>query len=74
MIDNITNEDRADLGETAIEAFANETGQDMSCEKQDVLVDLLADLIHWTDRNFGEVDFESAMISARAHYYEEVAD
>lgn len=39
-------------------------------DRQTVLVDLLTDLIHYADYH-PEVDFDSALLTANGHYYEE---
>lgn len=61
------NDDRARWAGRAIEAFRQETG----CDLEDALGDLLADLMHWSDRNAS--DFESALDRARVHYAAETS-
>ncbi len=59
--DNL-NDDRSAWAGTALAKFMQVTGTD----EEDALGDLLADLIHWCDRN--NYDFEAALIRARGHY------
>jgi hypothetical protein len=61
------NDDRATWAGAAIAAFqqANRT------DDEDVLSDLLADLMHWADRQ--KYDFEAALFRAKSHYVEETA-
>jgi hypothetical protein len=56
------NDDRAEWAEVAIEAFEGKTGTD----REDAVCDLLADLMHFCDRN----GFEFAVELGRAetHY------
>jgi hypothetical protein len=56
------NDDRAAWAAAALTAFRGETGAD----EEEALGDLLADLMHWSDRN--NFDFESALFRARGHY------
>lgn len=56
------NEDRAEWAEQALATFMKRTGTD----REDALCDLLADLMHWADRNGG--DFDSQLDRARMHY------
>jgi hypothetical protein len=56
------NNDRASWAGIAIKAFIAETGTD----EEDVLTDLLADLMHWADRN--NYDMDAALERARGHY------
>jgi hypothetical protein len=49
----------------AVQTFQAITGTD----EEDVLSDLLADLMHWSDRN--HYDFEAALLRARGHYHAE---
>ena len=59
------NDDRAAWAGTALAAFQLATG----AEDEFALGDLLADLMHWADRN--NFDFEAALDRGRAHYEEE---
>lgn len=59
------NNRRADWAETSINAFENETLTD----REDALCDLLADLMHWCDRN--ATDFAHELSRAAWHYDEE---
>ena len=59
------NDNRADWANAAICVFMRETGTDY----EDCLCDLLADLLHWSDRH--NFDFDAAMERARDHYREE---
>jgi NTP pyrophosphatase (non-canonical NTP hydrolase) len=56
------NGSRAEWAGAALSAFMKETGAD----QEDALGDLLADLMHWADRN--NYDFELALDRARWHY------
>ena len=56
------NDSRAEWAGAALSAFMRETGTD----EEDALGDLLADLIHWCDRN--KYDFDAALDRARGHY------
>ena len=61
------NDSRAEWAGAALSTFMRETGTD----REDALVDLLADLIHWADRNRN--DFDAALERARLHYEAETA-
>lgn len=61
------NDARAAWAAAALRCFSQETGTD----DEDALTDLLADLMHWSDRNGG--DFENALHFARLHYDAETA-
>ena len=56
------NDKRADWAASAIDDFGQQTGTDL----EDAVSDLLADLMHWCDRN-GQ-DFEHELRRARQHY------
>ncbi len=56
------NGDRAKWAAVALATFMAETGTD----DEDALGDLLADLMHWSDRN--NYDFDDALDRARCHY------
>ncbi|MBC7816369.1 MAG: hypothetical protein IAG10_05700 [Planctomycetaceae bacterium] len=56
------NDQRSAWAEAAIAAFRLATGTD----EEDALCDLLADLMHWSDRN--NYDFEAAFTRGRDHY------
>jgi hypothetical protein len=56
------NEKRTAWAGLAIAAFMAATGT----EPGDALPDLLADLMHWSDRN--DTDFDAALERARDHY------
>jgi hypothetical protein len=56
------NDDRAAWAASALTAFMRCTGTDL----EDALGDLLANLMHWCDRN--NYDFDAALDRARAHY------
>ena len=60
------NDARADWAGAALSAFMQETGTD----EEDALGDLLADLMHWADRNGYE--FDAALDRARGHYEAEI--
>lgn len=61
------NEDRANWAEYAVVAFQSVTGID----DLNALIDLLADLMHWADRN--DRDFDAAYAMACKHYQAETA-
>ena len=64
------NDDRADWAGQAIAAFAHATRMDTVGEDAETMLgDLLADLMHWCDRN--NVDFETQLACARSNYAEE---
>jgi hypothetical protein len=65
-LDNM-NDSRSEWAGAALSAFMRESGTD----QEDALVDLLADLLHWTDRN--SQDFDAALERARGHYEAETA-
>jgi hypothetical protein len=56
------NDDRSAWAGTALALFMQLTGT----EHEDALGDLLADLMHWADRN--QYDFDAALERARGHY------
>jgi hypothetical protein len=56
------NDSRATWAGAALSAFMGQTGTD----QEDALADLLADLMHWADRN--NYDFDAALDRARYHY------
>lgn len=56
------NDARAGWAHQAIQTFEIAT----SCDRCDTLGDLLANLMHWCDRN--EQDFETELERARGHY------
>lgn len=66
----VTNELRAAWAETAIQAFAEETGLDVSGELEHepelVLGDLLCDLMHLAERR--GFDFDQILQGAQADY------
>jgi hypothetical protein len=59
------NDARAEWADEAVKVFMKRTGTDF----EDSLGDLLADLMHWSDRN--NFDFQIALDRAHAHYTEE---
>jgi hypothetical protein len=61
------NDNRAQWAGEAVDAFIVATGTD----EEHVLGDLLADLMHWSDRN--NYDFDAALDRARAHYEAETS-
>jgi hypothetical protein len=61
------NRDRADWAGIAVAAFQSTTGTDDA----DTLKDLLADLMHWCDRE--KQDFAVALDAATYHYKAEVS-
>jgi hypothetical protein len=66
----MNNADRADRFATALEAVA---GKDAPAYvEQELLIDLLADAMHWCDAN-GE-DFHIALAQACRHYINELND
>ncbi len=62
------NDDRAMWAGTAVKCFMATTGTD----KDNALSDLLADLMHWADRN--QEDFDAELNRARRAYQEETAE
>jgi hypothetical protein len=56
------NKDRSSWADASLQAFMAITGSDL----EDALGDLLADLIHWCDRN--NFDFDAELDRARRHY------
>jgi hypothetical protein len=61
------NDSRAGWAAAAIGVFRDETGADF----EDAVCDLLADLMHWCDRN-GQ-SFAAELSRARSHYEAETA-
>jgi hypothetical protein len=59
------NDSRARWAGAAVSVFMKETGTD----QEDAMADLLADLMHWADRN--QYDFDAALERARLHYHAE---
>ena len=57
------NNDRSKWAHKALQAFMKETGVEFEV---DALSDLLADLMHWCDRN--QTDFNTELERARYHY------
>jgi hypothetical protein len=76
------NADRAQWAAFAMTQFATVSGagEDLQADPETVLVDFLADLMHWCDAqraNYGfqaALDFESALRLAQGHYQEEVSN
>jgi hypothetical protein len=56
------NDNRAEWAEAALLEFKSQTGTDT----EDAVSDLLADLMHWCDRN--AQDFDHELSRARNHY------
>lgn len=64
------NDDRAEWAGAAVSTFEQQVYLVPNCEpKQTILGDLLANLMHWCDRN--GVDFNQALQVGREHYMEE---
>ena len=61
------NDRRACGAGAALDSYAAGRGGD----RHDDLSDLLADLMHWCDRN--EVHFDTLLVRARGHYQTETA-
>jgi len=59
------NDDRSEWAEIALLAFMGQTRTDVG----DAVSDLLADMMHWCDRN--GIDFGSELERAQEHYKEE---
>ena len=51
-----------------VQTFMEITG----CDIEDAMADLLANMIHWADRN--DQDFDLELSRARSHYYEELLE
>ena len=62
------NDDRAEWAAAALRHFRCIT----STDDGDVIGDLLADLMHWCDRN--GVEFDTALSRARRHYEAETGE
>lgn len=61
------NDDRAEWAAAAIHAFGHTTRMIQAGEDHDTIVcDLIADIMHWCDRN--EVDFDDCLRIATNHY------
>jgi hypothetical protein len=56
------NGDRSSWADISLRAFRKAT----RCDREDALGDLLADMMHWSDRN--QSDFDTALVRARMHY------
>jgi hypothetical protein len=56
------NDERAACADAALNTFRGCTRTDV----EDALADLLADLLHWSDRN--DEDFDAALARARLNY------
>lgn len=65
---DVTNDDRAEWADKGVRAFQNAVKTD----DESVLGDLLADLMHWADKN--NYDFDSALERGRDHYTEEIKE
>ena len=63
------NDERAEWGEIAIQAFREAVDADI----YSALPDLLCDLMHWADRQTDLPSFDEALSRARSHYSEETA-
>ena len=64
------NDDRAEWAQNALDAFASVTGMNTAGEDAEtIMTDLLADLMHWSDRN--GVKFSDVLSRAQSHYSEE---
>jgi hypothetical protein len=61
-------DERAIWAQAALDAFILTTGADL----EDALGDLLADLMHWCDRN--RFDFDAALDRGRHHYQAETGE
>lgn len=68
---NTENDMRATYAQTVITAFVRDTGMNNE-DDQTILADLLANLMHWCDRN--PANFESCLYDARMHYAAEVEE
>lgn len=65
------NEDRALWAQSALSIYAVKTGQSMKTDKPEIFSDLLADLMHYADRN--GIDFNEAFKSALGNYRAETS-
>lgn len=66
------NDDRAEWARQALETFAATTGLNMDGETPEAIGDLLANIMHFCDRN--GLDFDERLANARFHYDEETQD
>lgn len=64
----MTNEERAEHGNTAVSAYVVENGENGN--DFDDLVDMLASVRHWADRQ--GIDFDAALERATMHYQDEI--
>lgn len=64
------NQTRANRAEAALEAWLAKSGEDGPITDPATLADLLADLMHWCDRE--GIDFDDARESAGLNYAAEV--
>jgi hypothetical protein len=68
MSTDVTNANRAEWAQEALDRFRSIT----CCDHEDSLGDLLCDLMHWADAN--SFDFALALERAEGHYEAEVAE
>lgn len=69
----LTNQDRAENGQRALDEYMNHVGVSDVSERVDCFVDLLADLIHLTDLE-PELVWDEAVERAFNHYGAEIRD
>lgn len=67
-----TNADRATAGQMGLEAYAKSVNMADEEPHEMNLTDLLADLMHFCDRE--QIDFHSCVARAHDHYREEVRE
>lgn len=72
------NLNRANWAQTALEAFAEEVGQDMETEVESVIGDLLGDLMHFCKQTSltreVPIDFDECLRLARTYFADESKD
>lgn len=66
------NDQRATWAEAALVTFATQTNQRMPVDNREIVAVMLADLMHWCDRN--GMSFDDRLENARMHYAEETLD
>jgi hypothetical protein len=65
------NDQRAGWAGDALTNFALATNMSVKHDKPEIVGDLLANIMHWCDRN--SIDFDERLANARMHYAAETA-